>query len=129
MTCGGWERPTAAASATRCLAPPWLTASVLWLEAFESPLAVRVEGGAVPGRFCCRAEGLGALYSDVEGGAVAVESGLSTLVVEESVVGLEKKRNQAHAQITSRRQSGHDYLGVVIASDRAERDSLLFVCS
>ena len=104
-------------------------ASVLWLEAFESPLAVRVEGGAVPGRFCCRAEGLGALYSDVEGGAVAVESGLSTLVVEESVVGLEKKRNQAHAKRTSRMQNGHNYLGVVIASDRADRDSLLFVCS
>lgn len=67
-----------------------------------------MEGGAVPGRLCCcRAEGRGALYSDVDGGAVAVESGLSTLVVDESVVGL----------------------GVVMANDNAESDSLLLVCS
>ena len=101
MTCGGCERPgvsTCAAfpSPIRCLeTPAWSANSVLWLEAFEPLLAARVEGGAVPGRFCCRAEGLGVLYSEVEGGAVAVESGLSTLVVDESVVGLGKKKGEA----------------------------------
>ena len=46
----------------------------------------------MPGRFCCRTEGRGGgLYSELDGGAVAVESGLSTLV-DESVVGLKSER-------------------------------------
>ena len=47
----------------------------------------------MPGRFCCRTEGRGGggLYSELDGGAVAVESGLSTLV-DESVAGLKSGR-------------------------------------
>ena len=98
-TCADFPSPI------RCLETLWFADSVLWLEAFES-LAASVEGGAVPGRFCCRAEGRGALYNEVEGGAVAVESGLSTLVVDESVVGLGIEKHVFHSLQISKGSRG-----------------------